>query len=85
MVVEPADEACALGEAAIVKSGMHDRIAAFAFRRPPVSTLPVRTGIASTVDSSVDFSVAVSIGQRESTSAAVPDTCGTAIDVPLKY
>jgi hypothetical protein len=36
-----------------------------------------------TVASSAAFSIAVSRPQRDSTSAAAPDTCGVAIDVPL--
>jgi len=34
---------------------------------------------------SKDLTAAVLAVQRESSKAAAPDTCGVAIDVPLKY
>src|SRR5262249_5800610 len=62
----------------------HDRIAASTFKRPLVETLPERPATTSTWLKMAVLSAGVVNAQRESTSAAAPDTCGVAIDVPLK-
>jgi hypothetical protein len=54
------------------------------FNRPPVTVLPDNEPIGSTLLSRLLFSSAVSSGQTDNTSAAAPETCGVAIDVPLK-
>ena len=63
---------------------MHDRMALLRSRRPPVVVSDASAATGWTVLSSVLFSSAVSSVQRESTSAAAPETCGVAIDVPLE-
>ena len=55
------------------------------FRRPPVIVRPASAGIGSTLFNNRFLTAAVLAVQRESTSAAAPDTCGVAIEVPLKY
>src|SRR5688500_1377205 len=62
---------------------VHECTALFTLRRPPVTVKPASDGSASTVPSSVAFSPAVSIGHRDSTKAAAPDTWGVAMEVPL--
>jgi hypothetical protein len=75
------------GVAATLKSGVtwfvHAVIALYTFNRPPVTVRPVNEGIWSTLASSTFLSVTVSSVQADSTSAAAPETCGVAIDVPL--
>src|SRR5919109_5224941 len=61
----------------------HERMALFTSRRPPVMVSGGSSGTPSTVLSSGFFSCAVFSAQRDRTSAAAPDTCGVAIDVPL--
>ena len=46
---------------------------------------PDRAGIGSTLFNNKDLTAAVVAVQRERSSAAAPDTCGVAIEVPLKY
>ena len=46
---------------------------------------PDRAGIWSTLFTNIDLTAAVLAVQRDSSSAAAPDTCGVAIEVPLKY
>src|SRR5213076_1305659 len=70
---------------AVFPGGPHASIARPRFRRPPVIVTPDRAGIGSTLVNSSDFTVAVLAVQRERSSAAAPDTCGVAIEVPLKY
>src|SRR5215210_4289098 len=54
-----------------------------AFRRRPATVLPARDGIGSPASSSIERSYAtVVVGAAASASAATPDTCGVAIDVP---
>ena len=53
--------------------------------RPPVDTRPASDGIGSTLANRLFLSAAVFKAHRDSTSAAAPETCGTAIDVPVKY
>src|SRR5215213_6144982 len=56
-----------------------------AFNRPPVATLPVSDGFASTPDRMAERTCAyVAVGRYANASAAVPETCGVAIDVPLR-
>ena len=45
--------------------------------------MPDSAGVGSTLFSSIDLMVAALAAQRESSSAAEPDTWGVAIDVPL--
>ena len=61
----------------------HTSIAFFTFSRPPVTVMPAREETGVTLLRRRVFSAAVPIGHAESTSAAAPDTCGVAIDVPL--
>src|SRR5262245_26930527 len=58
--------------------------ALFTLRRPPVTVMPVIDGIRSTLPRIRLLRLAVFIGQADNTSAAAPETCGVAIDVPLK-
>ncbi|GAC1446789.1 MAG: hypothetical protein NVSMB56_08820 [Pyrinomonadaceae bacterium] len=60
------------------------RIALLTFSRPPVVVLPDNEAIGSTLAIKLLLSPAVSSVQRESTSAAAPETWGVAIEVPLK-
>ena len=54
-----------------------------AFSRPPVTDLPARAAIGSTVPKSSALRPApVAAGSAALTSAATPETCGVAIDVP---
>ena len=46
--------------------------------------IPDSAGIRSTLFNNKDLTAAVLAVQRESSNAAAPDTCGVAIDVPLK-
>lgn len=59
-------------------------MAALTFNRPPVMVMPLRESIGSTLLKIVASRVAVSKAQTESTKAAAPETCGVAIEVPLK-
>ena len=61
----------------------HECTALFTLRRPPVIVMPASEATASTVPTRASFSAGVSSWQTESRSAAAPDTCGVAIDVPL--
>src|SRR5262245_19588644 len=65
--------------------GAHERSALSTSRRPPVATTPASDGRTSTLFRIVALSVPVSSAHVERMSAADPDTCGVAIDVPLKY
>src|SRR5438094_3589418 len=69
----------------VLPAGPHAATARPTFRRPPVIVRPASAGIGSTVFSNRFLTAAVLAVQRESTSAAAPDTWGVAIDVPLKY
>ena len=53
--------------------------------RPPVRTTPASDGIGSTWLNRLFLRLMVSSAQRESTNAAAPETCGAAIEVPLRY
>ena len=56
-----------------------------ALSRPPVSTTPARLGRGSAKFRIRFFASRWSMaGNRENTSAVAPDTCGVAIEVPLK-
>ena len=62
------------------------RRALFTFRPPPVTVSPASDGFGSTLFNSVLRTPATELeGNRDSTSAAAPVTCGVAIEVPLKY
>src|ERR1051325_5870293 len=65
-------------------AGPHWLMARPTFKRPPLIVLPASAGIGSTLLRISDFSVGVPSVQCERSSAADPDTCGVAIDVPLK-
>ena len=65
--------------------GAQARSALSTFRRPLVPTEPESAVSTSTLLRSVALSVAVSSAHFARMSAADPDTCGVAIDVPLKY
>ena len=69
----------------VFPGGPQASIARPRFSRPPVIVMPESAGIGSTLFNSSDFTAAVFAKQRESSSAAAPDTCGVAIEVPLKY
>src|ERR1700682_6007651 len=57
-----------------------------AFSRPPVIVFPARLEIVSVLSRIALFTCAVVIlGVFASTSAATPETCGVAMDVPLRY
>src|SRR5262245_2014789 len=60
------------------------RMDLFTFSRPPVTVLPASELIWSTLFMRFAFRLAVLNEHLESTSAAAPETCGVAIDVPLK-
>jgi hypothetical protein len=49
-----------------------------------VTVIPDSDGIGSTLLSKLLFRAAVSSEQTDNTSAAAPETCGVAMDVPLK-
>ncbi len=77
LAVPPAVTVCELGEAETEKSGaalVQARSALFAFKRPPVTVLPVREDSKSTLFRMVDLSAAFPRLQTESTSAAAPET-----------
>src|SRR5262249_33812740 len=59
------------------------RMALSTFSRPLVERIPVNPGSTSTELRMVVFNCAVVSAQLDSTSAAAPETCGVAIDVPL--
>ena len=61
----------------------HDRMAPFTLSRPPVIVIDASAGTGSTVLSSASFNASVLKAQCDRTSAAAPETCGVAIDVPL--
>ena len=63
----------------------HDRNALSTFKRPLVPTQPANAGIMSTLLMRVLFNATVSSVHADRISAAAPDTCGVAIDVPLRY
>src|SRR5688500_18579939 len=63
---------------------VHARSALFTCSRPPVVVMPASADRGPTVPSSVSFSASVSMSHADSTSAAAPETCGVAIDVPLR-
>src|SRR5437867_13087914 len=69
----------------VLPAGPHAATARPTFRRPPVTVSPASAGIGSTLFNNRFLTAAVLAVQRESTSAAAPDTCGVAIEVPLKY
>ena len=60
------------------------RIALFTLRRPPVTVTPARLARGSTFASSVDFRAAVVRLQADNTNIAAPETCGVAMEVPLR-
>jgi hypothetical protein len=72
-------------EKSAADTAVHPRMAVLTLSRPPVTRRPVSNGIASTLLNRLVFSSDVFRAQCESTSAAAPETCGAAIDVPLKY
>ena len=63
---------------------MQEYIALYAFTRPPVVVRPTRVGNVSAVPRIVSFRSAVFIEHADRMSAAAPETCGVAIDVPLR-
>src|SRR5262245_29901811 len=60
------------------------RMALSTFNRPPVTVLPANELIGSTLFMRFAFSWAVLNVRLDSTNAAAPETCGVAIEVPLK-
>ena len=58
--------------------------ARYTFNRPPVVVFDASDGIASTLSSKACFSPAVDKAQADRTSAAEPDTCAVAMEVPLQ-
>lgn len=54
------------------------------FSRPPVATKPLNEDRGSTLARMLDFKAAVVSEHLESTRAAAPETCGVAMEVPLK-
>src|ERR1700688_118105 len=60
------------------------RIALLTSRRPPVTVIPVKLVRGSTFARSAFFRADVLKLQADSTSMAAPDTCGVAMDVPLR-
>src|SRR5436309_7709879 len=88
-VLDPCTAGCDAGVAEIEKSGvggaLQARTALLTFRRPPVTVMPLSDGIGSTLFISVLLRPAVSSAHTDNSSAAAPETCGVAIDVPLKY
>jgi hypothetical protein len=81
------------GEADSVKSAVgvgggvpgHPEIALWTLSLPPVVVIPASAATLSTPPSSALINAAVCVVEPHpaSTSAAAPDTCGVAIDVPL--
>src|SRR5437879_1969594 len=65
--------------------GWQERTALFALSLPPVSVMPESAGMGSTLLRRVLLSCAVLRLHLESTSAAAPETCGVAMEVPLRY
>ena len=63
--------------------GVAERRARSAFSRPPVVVFPDAAGIGSTVERIVFLSAKTDSYPFDNMSAAVPLTCGVAIDVPL--
>ena len=86
------NDTCALPGVAVRPVGMagpldadaHARMDASAFNRPPLTVMPVIDAMCATLFIRLLLSPAVSSAHFDSTSAAAPDTCGVAIDVPLK-
>src|SRR5258707_15711049 len=66
-----------------VRRGEHVVTDFAAFSRPPVATIPVSEGRASTLFKIDALNCAVFKAHVESTNIAAPATCGVAIDVPL--
>jgi hypothetical protein len=60
------------------------RIAFSIFSRPPLTVMPERLLSGSTFASRVFFSAAVLRVQTDNSNNAAPETCGVAMDVPLK-
>src|SRR5262245_13909492 len=60
------------------------RMDLFTFNRPPVTVLPASEAIGLTLFMRFALRAAVFRVHLESTSAAAPETCGVAIEVPLK-
>src|SRR5262249_55112215 len=60
------------------------RIALSTFNRPPVTVLPDKELTGSTLLRRFAFRLAVLSAHLEGASAAAPETCGVAIEVPLK-
>ncbi len=77
------------GVAERAKSGLagaaQARMALLTFNRPPVTVTPERDGMASTLLRRSVFRLAVLSAHLDSTSRAAPETCGVAMDVPLRY
>ena len=88
VVLAPWTTVCDAGVADTEKSGvggaLQARIALSTLRRPLVTTRPDNDPRVSTLPNRLLFTPAVSSEHAESTSAAAPETCGVAIDVPLK-
>src|SRR5262245_34010885 len=59
-------------------------MALFTFSRPPVTVLPAIDVTGSTLFMRFAFRLAVLREHLDSTKAAAPETCGVAIEVPLK-
>ena len=76
------------GDAEIVKSGFccpaQARIEALTLSRPPVVVIPAMEAMWSTLARRLAFSWSVERLHAESTNAAAPETCGVAIEVPLR-
>ncbi len=65
-------------------AGWQERTALLTLSLPPVTVTPESAGMGSTLLRSVLLSCAVLRLQLERTSAAAPETCGVAMEVPLK-
>src|SRR5258708_1881920 len=61
------------------------RIAFSMFSRPPLTVMPERLLSGSTFVSNVFFSAAVLRVQADNSNNAAPETCGVAMDVPLRF
>src|ERR1041384_3610642 len=62
----------------------HERTARFTFRRPPEMVFVDSAATASTLFSRALLMPAVLDPHAAATSAAAPETCGVAMDVPLR-
>ena len=79
---------CEAGVAERAKSGLtgvaQARMALLTFSRPPVTVRPESDGMGSTLLRRSVFRLAVLSEHLDSTSRAAPETCGVAMEVPLK-